>query len=493
MKRYKVILAGMLLGLSLTGCEGFLDREPWDSIDATKGFQSEGEAVAAVNGAYQPLQWAKLYNMRMWTLDIVAGNSVVGAGGGTDGIETVQLSNFITTSDNFGVLDLYRGPAPGILRCNNVLKYVPDMEMDEELKNRCLGEAHFLRAHYYFILVRLFGGVPKMTEPVDPAGDLKPYRASVEEIYDLIKDDLEAAIRLLPNKAAYSADNIGRATSEAAMGELAKVFITRRENYERVITLCDSIADLGYALNDDYSDNFDPEKENGQESIFEVQYYGKTNYDFWSDENQASWLSTYTGPRNSGLVAGGYGWNQPTGEFVSQYEEGDLRKAKTVLSHGDLFDGMVYSSAYSSTGYNLRKFLVPKSISMEWNTSPANFVVMRYAEVLLMKAEALNELGRTSEAEGPLYEVRQRAGLTDRSSIEGLTQSEMRERIFQERRMELAFEGHRWFDLIRMPDNGGLNFLHSIGKTNAQAKHLLLPIPLQEIEANNHLEQNPGY
>ena len=108
MKRYKVILAGMLLGLSLTGCEGFLDREPWDSIDATKGFQSEGEAVAAVNGAYQPLQWAKLYNMRMWTLDIVAGNSVVGAGGGTDGIETVQLSNFITTSDNFGVLDLYR-------------------------------------------------------------------------------------------------------------------------------------------------------------------------------------------------------------------------------------------------------------------------------------------------------------------------------------------------------------------------------------------------
>ena len=193
------------------------------------------------------------------------------------------------------------------------------------------------------------------------------------------------------------------------------------------------------------------------------------------------------------MVAGGYGWNQPTGEFVSQYEEGDLRKTKTVLSHGDLFDGMVYSSAYSSTGYNLRKFLVPKSISMEWNTSPANFVVMRYAEVLLMKAEALNELGRTSEAEGPLYEVRQRAGLTDRSTIEGLTQSEMRERIFQERRMELAFEGHRWFDLIRMPDNGGLNFLHSIGKTNAQAKHLLLPIPLQEIEANNHLEQNPGY
>ena len=493
MKLYKHILIGVISCMCLTGCDGFLDRDPWDSIDASKGFQNENEAIAAVNGAYQPLQWPKLYNMRMWTLDIMAGNSVVGAGGGTDGIETIQLSNFITTSDNFGALDLYRGPAPGILRCNNVLKYVPDMDMDENLKKRCLGEAHFLRAHYYFILVRLFGGVPKITEPVDPAGNLKPFRDSAEEIYKLIISDLNEAIRLLPNKSSYTAENLGRATSEAAMGELARVFITRGENYERVINLCDSIADLGYSLNDDYSDNFNPEKENGQESIFEVQYYGKTNYDFWSNENQASWLSTYTGPRNSGLVAGGWGWNQPTGEFVSQYEEGDVRKAKTVLSNGDIFDGQIYSSAYSTTGYNLRKFLVPKSISIDYNTSPANFVVLRYAEVLLMKAEALNELGRVSDAEVPLYEVRQRAGLTDRSDIEGLSQNEMRKRIFQERRLELAFEGHRWFDLIRMKNGGGLTFLHSIGKTNAQEKHLLLPIPLQEIQANTNLTQNPGY
>ena len=496
LKTHKLInvLCLSAMTLALGGCSDFLDREPWDSIDSSKSFQSEEDAIAAVNGAYQPLQWAKLYNMRMWTLDIVAGNSEVGAGGGTDGIETKDLANFITTADNFGVLDIYRGPAPGILRCNYVLKNVPGMDIDPDLKNRCLGEAYFLRAHYYFILVRLFGGVPLLTEPQTPDDDLKPKRASVEQIYQLIIDDLKMAIDLLPEKSSYSADDMGRASKGAAMGELAKVYLTRGENYDKIVEYCDEIKKQGYSLNADYSDNFNPEKENGPESLFEVQYYGKTNYDFWSNENQASWLSTYMGPRNSDMVAGGYGWNQPTGEFVSQYEDGDLRKDKTILYAGcPLFDGKTYSSSYSSTGYNVRKFLVPKSISMDFNTSPANFTVMRYAEVLLMKAEALNELGRTVDAEEPLYEVRSRAGLTDRSQIEGLTQEEMRDKIFHERRMELAFEGDRWFDLIRMKNGKGLEFLHSIGKLNAQEKHLLLPIPQQEREANENLEQNPGY
>lgn len=150
MNKYSRVLCLSALSVIFSGCSGFLDKEPWDSIDATKSFQSEEDAIAAVNGAYQPLQWAKLYNMRIWTLDIVAGNSEVGAGGGTDGIETKDLANFITTTDNFGVLDIYRGPAPGILRCNYVLKNVPGMDIDEDIKNRCLGEAYFLRAHYYF-------------------------------------------------------------------------------------------------------------------------------------------------------------------------------------------------------------------------------------------------------------------------------------------------------------------------------------------------------
>ena len=482
--------------LLLCGCD-FLNRSPYDSVDTSQGFQTVADAEAAVNAAYQPLQWAKLYNMRIWTLDIIAGNSEVGAGGGTDGEETVDLANFIADADNFAALDLWRGPSPGILRCNFVLQKVPAMDIDEAIKNRILGEAYFLRAHYYFILVRLFGGVPLQTEPADSDSDLLLPRASADDIYERIMDDLDQAIRLLPKRSEYTQANMGRATKEAAMAELARVYMTYYQDYEHyqeVVTLCDAIGAMGYRLEEDYANLWNPAKQNGVESIFEVQYYGKTNYDFWSNENQASWLSTFTGPRNSGMAAGCYGWNQPTAEFVSQYEVGDLRKEKTIFYTGcPTFDGMTYSSAYSTTGYNVRKFLLTKTQSPDYNTSNQNWVVTRYADVLLMKAEALNEMGQTTLAEAPLYEVRCRAGLTKRSDIEGLSQMQMREKIIHERRMELAFEGHRWFDMIRYKDNYALNFLHSIGKTAASSKHLLLPIPTQEREANPKLTQNPGW
>lgn len=134
------------------------------------------------------------------------------------------------------------------------------------------------------------------------------------------------------------------------------------------------------------------------------------------------------GPRNSNFVAGSYGWNQPTEEFMSQYEEGDKRKDLTVLYDGcPDFDGMTYKSSYSTTGYNVRKFLVSKSVSPEYNTNPANFVVYRYADVLLMKAEALNEQGKTAEAAEPLNIVRHRAGLP---GVSGLSQEAMRERSY---------------------------------------------------------------
>ena len=486
----------LILTLLLSGCD-FLNRSPYDSVDTSQGFQTLADAEAAINAAYQPLQWAKLYNMRIWTLDIIAGNSEVGAGGGTDGEETVDLANFIADADNFAALDLWRGPSPGILRCNFVLQKVPAMNIDETIKNRILGEAHFLRAHYYFLLVRLFGGVPLQTEPADSNSDLLLPRASAEEVYELIVEDLDQAITLLPKRSAYTQEHIGRATKEAAMAELARVYLTHYQDYEHyqlVVDLCEEIRKMGYQLEANYADLWNPSKQNGVESIFEVQYYGKTNYDFWSNENQSSWLSTFTGPRNSGMAAGCYGWNQPTAEFVSQYETGDVRKEKTIFYTGcPTFDGMTYSSAYSTTGYNVRKFLLTKTQSPDYNTSNQNWVVTRYADVLLMKAEALNEMGQTTLAEAPLYEVRCRAGLTNRSTIEGLSQMQMREKIIHERRMELAFEGHRWFDIIRYKDNYALNFLHSIGKTAATSKHLLLPIPTQEREANPKLTQNPGW
>lgn len=493
----KIVYIGFLSLLTMiAACSDFLDKVPYEDPSA-EVLTDEASAIALVNGAYQPLQRPKLYNMRMWTLDIIAGNSEVGAGGGTDGIETVTLANFVPTADNAAALDIWRGPNPGILYCNTVLENVPEMDIDESLKNRSIGEAKFLRAHYYFILVQLFGDVPMTISTPKPGDDLLPERADKMTIYnEVIIPDLKDAIELLPTREEYSGSDIGRASKGAAAGMLAKVYLTLGM-YEESLQMSEQVESLGYTLNPDYSDSFGGEERNKNtaESLFEVQYYGLTKADFWSDENQANWLSSYMGPRNSGWVGGAYGWNQPTQEFVDQYEEGDLRKDKTILYEGGPnFDGKSYKASMSNTGYNVRKFLVPLSISPDYNTNSASVIVLRFADVLLMKAEALNELGRTKDAEEPLYQVRSRAGLTDRSDVENLSDEQMREKIRQERRVELAFEGHRWFDIIRW-DGGqyALDFLHSIGKINAAQKHLLFPIPQKERDANPNLTQNQGY
>jgi tetratricopeptide (TPR) repeat protein len=491
MKKIKYISVLALL-IFITACsEDFLDRAPLDTINTNNFWQSEADAIGAINGAYQPLQWPKLYNIRMWVTDIMAGNSIVGAGGGTDGIETQDLANFVTTTDNPGVLDLMRGPWPIILRSNLVLENVPGMNIDENLKNRILGEAKFLRGLSYFILVRFFGDIPLITKPQSPGDDLRVTRTDKDLVYDQIIEDFEDAIQLLPPREQYSDADIGRASKGAATGLLAKVHLTLG-NWQEVVDLCNDVETLGYELNNEYGQNFDVNNENSVESLFEVQYVSDAGYGFWDNENQSSWLSTFTGPRNSDMVAGGWGWNQPTQEFVDNYEDGDKRKDVTIFYDGcPKFDGQDYDKGYSTTGYNLRKFLVTKSVSATYDNSPLNFPVLRYADVLLMKAEALNNLGNTSEAEAPLNKVRQRAGLSD---VSGLTQSEFKERVLNERRMELAFEGQRWFDLIRVDDGQwGLDFLHSIGRVNASSKHLLLPIPQKEIDTNPNLVQNPGY
>ena len=492
MKKIKIALYA-LLTLTMVNCsDDFLDKTQPDTINTGNYPKTGEELITLVNGAYQPLQRPKLYNMRMWTSDIFAGNSIVGAGGGDDGLETTQLSNFVTSTDNQGVLDLWRGPWPGILSSNIIIKTAPTLNIDDTLRNRSLGEAYFLRAHYYFILVRFFGDVPLVTEPQDVNGDLYPARAPKTEIYKLIISDLEKAIQFLPTKQQYGDSDKGRASKGAAIGALAKVYLTLGQ-WQKVVDLTTQLEGMGYTLNTDYSDNFNINKENSAESLFEVQYASDGGYDFWSNENQASWTSTFMGPRGANFVGGGWGWNQPTQEFVNSYETGDKRKEKTIFYEGcPDYDGKEYKANYSLTGYNVKKFLVPLSAFPSYDNSPLNFPIMRYSEVLLMKAEALNELGQTSLAIVPLNLVRGRAGLAAVTS--GLSQTAFRDKVLHERRMELAFEGQRWFDLIRVNDGQyGLNFLHSIGKTNASTKHLLLPIPQIERDRNPNLTQNPGY
>ena len=490
--KIKIYLSIVLLTMLLSGCgKDFLEKSPEDSINTANFFQTESDAISAINGAYQPLQWPKLYNLRMWTSDIMAGNSIVGAGGGSDGQETQDMANFVTATDNQGVLDLWRGPWPGILRCNIILDKVPAMNISESVKKRVLGEAYFLRANYYFILVRYFGDIPLVLDPVEPNDDLRPSRTSREIVYSQIISDLENAIDMLPSRESYTGSDVGRASVGSATGLLAKVYLTL-EDWQKTVDVCNNVQQQGYALNPNYADNFDPTNKNTIESLFEVQYTGNAGFNFWSNENQASWVSTFTGPRGSDMVAGGWGWNQPTQEFMDSYELGDSRKEVTVLYQDcPQFAGLDYSESYSLTGYNLRKFLASKAISGSYDNSPMNFPVLRYADVLLMKAEALNELGRTSEAEAPLNEVRNRAGLNE---VSGLSKDAFREAVLHERRQELAFEGQRWFDLIRVNSGQyGIDFLHGIGKSNMSSKFLLFPIPQKERDANPNLTQNPGY
>ena len=499
MKKFIYILvSGVFFLLS---CDKFLDKTPYDSIGTASELTSN-DAVSLVNAAYQPLQWPKLYNMRIWSTDVVAGESSVGAGGGTDGIETVQLANFTADPSNAAATDVWRSN-PGILRANLALSVLPDTEMDEALKSRLMGECYFLRAHYYFILVRVFGDVPLRTKPLFATDDLNVARTPREQVYEQIIADTEEAIKRLPYKAQYGSSDLGRACKEAAECMLAKVYLTLGTDYARVVSLCQDIEAQGYDLSKmAYADNwYNPEtgklNQNGPESLFEIQYTGDpsacTNW-LSDNDNQSQWLNCFMAPRNSNLVGGGgYGWQHVTQEFVDAYEPGDLRKDVTIFYEGcPDFDGKEYDPEWSTTGYNVRKWCIPVSMASKVDNCPANTVVYRFADVLLMKAEALNEQGSTDEARVPLNIVRARAGLP--AIPAGKTKAEMKEIIIHERRMELAFEGHRWFDMIRI-DNGeyAVKFLHGIGKKNATLGRLLYPVPQVEIDSNPLFTQNEAY
>lgn len=516
MKRLFYIFISATL-LTCSSCSDFLEKYPQDSPNVNMPVSDE-LAIAMTNGCYQSLQSMNLYNQRIWTLDICAGNSEVGGdpSTGTDGVETKEIANFYATPTNNLAIGIWRGGYTGIGNCNTTLQTLSENtgNIAPDILERCLGEAYFLRAHYYFILVRCFGGVPIRTVPAEVDDPKDIARNSITEVYDLIIKDCKEAISRLPQKNELAPADLGRATKDAAYTQLAKVYLTLASYgdtyqllapeegfFQAVVNLCDQIKDMGYDLShyayaDLWNENLINNK-NSAESIFEVQYSGENagTGGFWANDGQASWCSTYMGPRNSGFTYGSYGWNQPTDEFFNAYEPGDIRKDITVLYEGcPNFDGKEYKAGYAfMTGRNVRKFLIPMSLNLyqDAETSPQNFIVYRYADVLLMKAEALNELGETAKAQEPLNIVRKRAGL---NNYTGTDKEEMKEKIIHERRMELAFEGHRWFDLIRI-DGGdyALKFFQSIGKTNATKDRLLLPIPQVEMDANKLMEQNPGY
>ena len=486
----------LTLGL-LTGCgEKFLDETPRDLVTTENFYRTEADAIQATNAAYSQLSRGGQYNYALWGIgEIMSDNSTTGGGGGGDGAEEQQLDNFNIPTSNPMVSRLWAGCYVGIGAANLALQKVPGISgMSEAIRRRCLGEAKFLRAKYYFDLVRAFGDVPLLTvPPASPAAAAAIPRTPTAQVYDQIIQDLTDAIGALNEN--YSGADLGRATKWAATGLLAKVYLTQGNLPLAAERARQVIASNRYNLWPNYGDNFKVANENGQESLFEVQYINGLNEYIFDGLGFVG--NEFFGPRGQGLVPqGGYGFNIPEQEFVLGYETGDLRRNVTIWKPGDAYPAGSATAAQpasmpgSPNGYNCRKWFVGKVNTNVWD-SPLNFPVLRYSEIYLILAEAA---GPTTEGVEAVNKVRRRAFALDVNtpSARDFTAATPNfiTAVQRERRYELAFEDDRWFDLKR---TNKLVTNAALVAKGIKSFNVLLPVPQSERDANPSLTQNPGY
>lgn len=506
----KTIAFLVFVGVTFTQCKkSLLDVEPPVPLGTVDNYYSnQTEAVNAVNAAYTPL--SAIYNGAAWHLgDIMSDDADQGGGGGLDGAETAELENFNVTSFNPIINLLWAQCYFGILRTNLVIiktDAVPGIT--PAIKNRSLGEGRFLRALYYYHLVRVFGDVPLYTNAISVAEASVITRSPRAQVYAQIIADLKIAETLLPNNNPYTDNNntfpnSGRATAGAAKGLLAAVYLTLGDKANaaaKAKEVIDNRSLYGYALWADYADNFKLENENGRESVFEVQY--RSGGGQFSDFGAGQKLNTFFGPREQGVVqSAGYGWNVPTIDFMNQYEKTgaaystiiDKRRTRSVWLPGDMSGSYTQPAQLqgSPNGFNVKKYFIPATNTLGDNggwTCALNVPIMRYAEILLIYAEAAGPaLGKPFADQ-----VRARAGLAPLPA--GLSDAQWLDAMYKERRVEFGFEMHRWYDLLRHPDpNYFITVMKAAGKNNVAAKHRFMPIPQGERDKNPALTQNTGY
>ncbi len=455
--RSLIILSGLTITL---GCSDFLDEDMQGKYSSATFYKTAEHALLATNACYEPLAFTSIENS-IWVFGDVASDDAIKGGIPGDQSEISFIENFETTADNGYVEAIWKHYYNGISRCNEVISKVPEIDMDAISQNKYVSEARFLRAYYYFQLVNIFGEIPLKTEPVKTSEDLHISLSTVEIVYEQIETDLLSAKNGLP--ANISPANLGRASKGAAFGLLAKAYLFQ-ENYSDALAYVDSLESLNiYGLLDAYKQNFMVDFENNIESVFEIQHLtGKVPF-------QGSSLNQWFAPQQEN----GYFFNVPRQNFIDEFEVSpeevvDPRLDYTVGREGHVWiNGEPFSPAWSPTGYIQKKHLQPLDEIDKGNkgNGELNYTFMRYSEILLIKAEALNELGRSLEALNPLNAVRKRAResyLFDEDisgfgtipdgllpPIEGASQSELEEAIMHERRVELGFEFHRFFDLMR--------------------------------------------
>lgn len=481
--------------IAVTSCQDFLDKPPQGQLLSSNFPVTAGDALAATNAIYYTLRDGNFHSGLYPILDIMSDDARKGSNP-SDQASTIGPYDNFTINSTQGALErwwttLYQG----IRRANVVIVKVPDIDMDKTLGNQYIGEAKFLRALFYFNLVRAWGGVPLVTE-LNPPVNLE--RASANDVYDLIEQDLMDAINDLPEKSQERPSDYGRATKGAAESLLARVYLFLGD-YPNVEKYAMAVINSNeYSLEPDFSDANSVKGEMGVESIFEIGALGEKE----GIENGGDFYANVQGVR--GTPNRGWGFNRPSMDLLHTFEPGDPRRDKTVIFLGEILDGVTIKGdvqtpdmTLSGNGdtveiecYNQKVWTPGTTVAA---TQGYDRRLIRYADVLLMAAEALNQDGKPAQALIYLNQVRARARGGNNNILPDITvtsKSALQDIILHERRVELALEGLRFWDLVRTgrADSvlGPLGF--------KKGKNELLPIPQQEIDVSQgRLTQNPNW
>jgi tetratricopeptide (TPR) repeat protein len=499
----------LILGLwGLTACEKELDVQPHAFSSGDNYYETEGQIQRAVNGVYGQLQTLYGGNVTLipggvgenfaWhsMTEMVSDNTTYQYAAANRGAQQrEEIDEFLINSSNNYVQQVWAYLYAGIQQTNIIIDRIEGVTFaNQATKDQYLGEAKFLRALSYFHLVRLFGPVPlRLQEVKAPAEAFIGERAPEDQVYTQILADAQEAVAKLP--ATYPAAQKGRATKGAALTLLGEVYLTRKE-YAQAVAALQQVTTLGYALVPNYADVFDPKNKNNAESVFEIQFGAGVEGEY------SSFIYGF-GPYNASLGLTGFsgtlqGINIPTPDMVNAYEEGDTREAASIAYFQDPSNAEFQERFPDGSIPYVKKFYHPPYAIL--NRTDENWPVYRYGYVVLLLAEALNEAGQTGEALPFVNMVRARAGL---ASLSGLGQDALREAVFREQRVEVAFEGHRWFQLLRTGRAVAVMTAHgqqekqrlarlSPASYNVQPFKLLFPVPLREIRLNG-FAQNAGW
>jgi starch-binding outer membrane protein, SusD/RagB family len=496
------ILSLVLLLTLLNSCKKWVDYNPREDFRITEldYLKSETDYRTMAVSTYTPMQWMATYMVMIG--DIASDNSVSGGENASDVLSFQQIDDYSHTPINANLTEIWQAAYEGINRCNYMFQYKDANPAGEKIifagKEALYGEVAFLRAFYYFSLVKMFGDVPLFTDRRLGLGDSKSLsRAPKANVYKQVEDDLKAAIAALPAIQQQK----GRITKFAAHALLGKVYLYQNK-YSDAATVLQPVIDANaFSLVTNFGSIFLSSGENGPESVFEIQYSNSTPYFNWGgvtrgQGNLSVQMCGIRGLNGSGSMpyAAGWSFNLPTQNLASAYTAGDQRRGVTILdieaykNANPAFNITYQVAPYKNTGFYNQKYHPRKgetSGQLELNYLN-NFRTIRYADVLLMAAEAYSKSSTPDfgRAQTYLNLVRRRAFGNNNNDITA-TGEALYLAVLEERRLELAMEGERFFDLVRTGQTSKINGF-------VKGKHEVFPIPQREVDISG-LTQNAGY